>query len=129
MAQLIFLVFMVAVGWLFFILPQQRRMRAHHALVAQLDVGDEVMTTSGVLGTIADLDDEIVHLEVAAGVTLRVVRGAIARRITAPEAVADIEPAPSTFESYDALEPDGPASDGHDAAVLPADGEPADSDT
>ena len=71
--------------WAIVILPQQRRMRAHQALVSVLDVGDEVMTTSGILGTITAIDDEVLHLEVAPGVTLRIVRGAVARRMDEPE--------------------------------------------
>jgi preprotein translocase subunit YajC len=39
------------------------------------------MTTSGILGTINSIDDDILQLEVAPGVQLRVVRGAIARRM------------------------------------------------
>jgi preprotein translocase subunit YajC len=137
MASVIFLVFMVGVAWVFFILPQQRRMRAHQALVSHLDVADEVMTTSGVLGSIVALDEEIVQLEVAPGVVLRVVRGAIARRITEPE--PEPEPLPEALEADSTLLPPPPATpdeqldelaaNGEDIAVTAADGEPADSDT
>src|ERR1700716_3399966 len=81
----IFLPLMFLVLWAIVILPQQRRMRAHQALVSKLEEGDEVMTTSGILGTITAIDDEVVHLEVAPGVRLRIVRAAIARRTTEPE--------------------------------------------
>ena len=67
--------------WVLFVLPQQRRQRAHLALVGALEVGAEVMTTAGVYGTIAELDDEVVHLEVAPGVVLRIARQAILRRV------------------------------------------------
>jgi preprotein translocase subunit YajC len=56
---------------------QQRRLRQHQALVAGLEVGDEVVTTSGIFGTIIDLDDDIAMLEVAPGVTLKVAKRAI----------------------------------------------------
>ncbi len=78
--------------WAIVILPQQRRMRAHQALVARLEVGDEVMTTSGILGTITAMDDEVLHLEVAPTVTLRIVRAAIARRMNEPEPEPEPEP-------------------------------------
>src|ERR1700716_3662943 len=81
----IFLPLMFLVLWAIVILPQQRRMRAHQALVSVLQEGDEVMTTSGILGTITAIDDEVLHLEVAPGVTLRIVRAAIARRMDDPE--------------------------------------------
>ena len=70
----IFLPLMFLVLWAIVILPQQRRMRAHRALVSVLKEGDEVMTTSGILGTITAMDDEVLHLEVAPGVRLRIVR-------------------------------------------------------
>src|SRR5688572_13403982 len=92
---LIFLPLMFLVLWAIVILPQQRRMRAHQALVAQLEEGDEVMTTSGILGTITAMDDEVLHLEVAPGIRLRIVRAAIARRMNEPEP----EPEPAVAES------------------------------
>ena len=97
---IIFLPLMFLALWAIVILPQQRRMRAHRALVSVLDVGDEVMTTSGILGTIVELDDEVLHLEVAPGVTLRIVRAAIARRMNEPE----LEPEPELVEPDAALE-------------------------
>ena len=60
-------------GILLFLLPvivlvllmrqQQRRLRQHQALVASIEVGDEVVTTSGIFGTITSLDDETAQLE------------------------------------------------------------------
>jgi preprotein translocase subunit YajC len=82
---------MLIVAWYFLIRPQQRRMRAHQAVVAALHEGDEVMTTAGIFGTIKSMDGDILQLEVAPGVELRVVKGAIARR-TEPEAsVPDVD--------------------------------------
>src|SRR5260221_14646019 len=87
----IFLPLMFLVLWAIVILPQQRRMRAHRALVSVLEEGDEVMTTSGILGVISAIDDEVLHLEVAPGVRLRIVRAAIARRMNEPEPEAPAE--------------------------------------
>jgi preprotein translocase subunit YajC len=80
--SVIFLALILFVAWFFVIRPQQRRVRAHQAVVASLNVGDEVMTTSGILGTIKSMDGgEVLDLEVAPGIELRVVKGAIARRM------------------------------------------------
>ena len=38
------------------ILPQQRRVKEHRAYVASLQVGDDVVTTSGLFGTVTALD-------------------------------------------------------------------------
>jgi preprotein translocase subunit YajC len=69
--------------WVLFIRPQQRRLRAHQAVVRSLQVGDAVMTTAGMYGTITALDEEgdIVHLEVAPGTVVRLARGAIASKV------------------------------------------------
>jgi preprotein translocase subunit YajC len=82
---IIFLPLMFLALWAIVILPQQRRMRAHQRLVSVLEEGDEIMTTSGLLGTITAIDDEVVHLEIAPRVTVRIVRAAIARRMNEPE--------------------------------------------
>src|SRR3954453_4581330 len=84
MGPLIAIALMFLVFWVLIILPQQRRVRAHQALVRAIEVGDEVMTTSGLYGTIASLDEEDVMLEVAPGTVLRFARGAIAKALTAP---------------------------------------------
>ena len=42
-----------------------------------LEVGDEVMLTSGVYGTVRSLDEAVAQVEIAEGVTIRVARGAI----------------------------------------------------
>ena len=80
-----FLISIVLLGgafWLLIVRPRQRQMQAHARLMGQLGEGDEVMTTSGIYGTVSRIEDAIVHVEIAPDVTIRVVRGAIARRIT-----------------------------------------------
>ena len=84
MGSLIFLAAMLFVAWFLVIRPQQRRVRAHQALVATLHEGDDVMTTSGIFGTIKSMDGEMLLVEVAPGIEFRMVKGAIAQR-TGPE--------------------------------------------
>jgi preprotein translocase subunit YajC len=71
--------------FLLIVLPQRRRTTAHRAVLASLDVGDDVVTIGGILGTIRELDDERIKLEVADGVVIVVARNAIAQ-VTAPDA-------------------------------------------
>jgi preprotein translocase subunit YajC len=82
---LLYLGILVAAFLLLIVRPQRRQMAAHRALVASLQVGDEVVTSGGIYGKIRGLDDRTVDLEVASGVVLRVARGAIAQRLE-PEA-------------------------------------------
>jgi preprotein translocase subunit YajC len=93
--------------WVFFILPQQRRVRAHHQLVAGLDEGDEVVLTAGIYGRITELGAEDLLLEVAPGVELRVARQAVLRRVETVDADAPA-PAADTVSNGDSSG-DGPA--------------------
>ena len=68
--------------WLLFVRPAQRRQRAMGRMQGDLNVGDEVMLTSGIIGVVRSLDDKRVHLEVSEGVTLRVVRAAVGEVVT-----------------------------------------------
>ena len=67
--------------WVLFVMPQQRRMRAHRELVAAIEVGDDVMTSAGIYGTVKTIEGDDVSLEIAPGVEVRMARGAVARRI------------------------------------------------
>jgi preprotein translocase subunit YajC len=67
--------------FLLIVLPQRRRSTAHRALLAALAVGDEVITIGGILGTIRELDDDKLRLEIADGVVITVARNAIAQSV------------------------------------------------
>lgn len=56
---------------------QKRRTRAAETFQSGLVVGDEVILTSGVLGTVVAVDGPIIQLEVSRGVVLRVDRRAV----------------------------------------------------
>jgi preprotein translocase subunit YajC len=83
LSSLIFLVLFGGIFYFMLIRPQKRRVQAHRALMSSLSLGDEVVTIGGVYGTVRRLSDEDLDLEVASGVTLRVLKSAIARRVTA----------------------------------------------
>lgn len=73
-----------AVMYLVLILPQQRRNREHQALLAGLEEGDEVVTSAGFYGFVAALDGDVVWLEVADGVELKLSKGSVASKIAEP---------------------------------------------
>ena len=114
MGPLLILVGVFVLLWALVILPQQRQVKHHKAVVARLQAGDEVMTTSGLYGTITELDDEVVHLEVAPGTVVRVARGACGRRLSeeAEAAAAEERPAvPAGTAADRAAALDAPATD------------------
>jgi preprotein translocase subunit YajC len=98
MVQLLVIAATFFVLWLLFIRPQQRRVRAHQALVATLEPGDEVILTAGIYGRIVELGPEDMVLTVAPGVDLTVARQAVLRKVedaTEPAEPAEPEDAPA----------------------------------
>ena len=81
MANLILLPLFMVVFWFFLIRPQQRRMKEHQELVSSLEPGDDVLTNGGLYGTITAIDGQIVELEIADGVAVRMQRSAVAELI------------------------------------------------
>ena len=76
-----FLVAMVAVFYFLLIRPQQRRQRQQRALIESVDVDDEIMTIGGIFGTVREIDDESVTVEVAPNIEIRFVKSAISRKL------------------------------------------------
>ena len=80
------------IGALFYfvlIRPQSKEQKRRASMLAELKKGDEVMTSSGLFGTIASLSDERVTLEVAKGVRLEFSRAAVQGLASEGEAPQD----------------------------------------
>ena len=114
MGPLLVLVITFGAMWLLFILPQQRRVRAHQAMLTRLEVGDEVITTAGLFGTVVAIDDDVVSLEVAEGVVIRLLRRHVGNRVVEAAPPAPAAPAGTAADRAPAL--DAPPSDDPAAA-------------
>ncbi|NYI47614.1 preprotein translocase subunit YajC [Nocardioides aromaticivorans] len=90
-AQLLPIVAIAVIFWLLIIRPASRQRKQAAELQSQLSVGDDVMLTSGIFGTIVATTGDNLELEIAPGVVVEVVRGAVAsvRRDLAETAAAD----------------------------------------
>lgn len=86
---LIFVVF-----WFFILRPQMKKQKEQTKFAEQLTKGQEVVTSSGILGKIIRIEGEIVHLEIASKTIIRVTKGAISRELT--DAVANNKPTNSS---------------------------------
>ena len=75
--SIIMLVVLFGAMWFFMIRPQQKKMKEHQLLVSSLKKGDEVMTNSGLMGRIINLDNTAVDLEIAKNTVVRIQRGFI----------------------------------------------------
>lgn len=89
--ELQFVVFLVAlVGlWVLLTRPVRRQQRKVAALQAEIAIGDEVILSAGIFGTVRSIDDDRVGLEIAEGTVIMVARQVVVRR--AP----DEDPAPT----------------------------------
>jgi len=68
------LVLMFVVLYFIMIRPQMKKQKEHKAMVEAIAKGDEVVIAGGVLGRVAKLGDNYIHVEVANGVELQVQR-------------------------------------------------------
>lgn len=66
------------------VLPQQRRAKAHRQLLESLEEGDEVVTSSGMYGFVNAVDGDVVWVEAAEGVELKLTKSAISSKVPAP---------------------------------------------
>lgn len=69
---------LIAVMYFFMIRPQLKRQREHRAMLDKLAKGDEVLTNGGIAGTVTDIGENFITVEVADNVRLRIQKGAIA---------------------------------------------------
>jgi preprotein translocase subunit YajC len=85
----VFVMFALIGGLFYFFLlrPQQRRAKAQQALVNSVDVGDEIVTTAGIYGTITSIDEDegTVTVQIAPGVEIHMLRAGIGRLSSEPE--------------------------------------------
>ena len=73
---------LLLLGFLF--ISQRRRTRDLQTLQTSLEVGDQVLTSSGIHARIVTLDGDIAVLEIAPGVQVRFDRRAVMRKIDTP---------------------------------------------
>ena len=72
------LLLMFGVFYFLVIRPQAKQRKEHQKLLGELKRGDRVITASGIFGTIKDLTETAVTLEVANGVAIRILRSQVA---------------------------------------------------
>ena len=71
-APLLMMVVFIAIFYFLLIRPQQKKAKDHQAMIAKLSVGDEVVTSGGILGRVTDVGDTFVTLEIADSVRIKV---------------------------------------------------------
>ena len=72
------LILMFAIFYFLLIRPQQKKAKAHKAMLSAVKKGDRVVSSGGLHGVITGLTDDVVTMEIAPKVRVKVSRGSIA---------------------------------------------------
>jgi len=76
--QIIPLVFMFAIFYFLLIRPQQKKAKEHKALLESMKKGDNVITAGGVHGKVVAVENDLVTLEIANNVNIKITKSYIA---------------------------------------------------
>ncbi len=89
--MLLFFGLIIGIWYFLVIRPQTKQARAHQSMVAALKKGDQVVTTSGMHGRVAGVEEDIVQLEVAKGVRVRIDKNKVSRTVGIESGSAEAE--------------------------------------
>ena len=90
MSSLLLLGGMMILLYLIMFLPQRKQQKRDAEMRSSLDVGDEVITQGGIVGTIVSLKEETLIIETGADrVKLRILRNAVLQNRTAMDRARD----------------------------------------
>lgn len=76
--QVIPLVLMFAIFYFLLIRPQQKKAKEHKALLESMKKGDNVITAGGVHGKVTAVESDLVTLEIANNVNIKITKSYIA---------------------------------------------------
>ena len=82
--QIVPFILIFVVMYFLMIRPQSKKMKEHQTLMSSLKDGDEVVTSSGILGSIQGMSDKVVTLEVAKNVQIKVLRSQVNQVVKGP---------------------------------------------
>jgi preprotein translocase subunit YajC len=120
---LIIMVLLLVVMYVLMIRPQRQRQAQQQAMITGASVGDDVLTTGGIYGTVTEADGDDVVVEIAQGLQVHMTRRGIAA-VLPPE--ADDDPDVVDGEALEADELDD--ADEVDEAAVTEGVEPVTSD-
>ncbi|HEY0334733.1 MAG TPA: preprotein translocase subunit YajC [Stenotrophomonas sp.] len=77
LSTLLFPIILIAVMYFLMIRPQMKRQKEHRAMLGKLSRGDEVITSGGIAGTVVEVGENFITVEVADNVRVRVQKAAV----------------------------------------------------
>ncbi|ARO14554.1 preprotein translocase, YajC subunit [Ketogulonicigenium robustum] len=84
------MILIFVIMYLLLIRPQQKKLKQHQEMLKALRRGDQIVTQGGVIGKIVKVKDDAtdVDVEIAEGVTVRIVRSTISQVLNKTEPAA-----------------------------------------
>ncbi|MDQ6958499.1 MAG: preprotein translocase subunit YajC [Mariprofundaceae bacterium] len=71
------LLLIIVIFYFLLIRPQQKRMKTHRGMIDELKKGDKIITAGGIIGTIHDVTEDVVKLNIADKVRITIKRDTI----------------------------------------------------
>jgi preprotein translocase subunit YajC len=106
---------MLGVMYVLMVRPQRQKQSQQQAMINDASVGDDVLTTGGIYGTITKAEGDDVVVEIASGISVHMTRRGIAAVLPPEEDVEDDDDLLEA-EDDDVDEADeGPVTDGEEA--------------
>lgn len=69
---------LVVIFWLLIFRPQQKRMKAHQAMLGSITRGDTIVTSGGIVGKVTKaVDGEDLEVEIAQGTRVKIARSGV----------------------------------------------------
>jgi preprotein translocase subunit YajC len=78
MGGFLILIIVLAAAWGIFVIPARRRRRSHEAMQDTVEVGDEIITAGGIHGTVKEMDESELRIEIAPEIVVTLDRRAVA---------------------------------------------------
>ena len=82
---LLFMVMLLGVMYVLMIRPQRKRQQQHQSMIEAAGVGEDVLTTGGIYGTVTQAEGDDIVVEIADGISVHMTRRGIAA-VLPPEA-------------------------------------------
>ena len=129
MSFLIVMVLLLVVMYVLMIRPQRQRQQAQQTMIDRASVGDDILTSGGIYGTITEIEDDDVVVEIADGLSVHMTRRGIAAVLPPEEEDEEAEDIVDA-EGVEDAEPDdeAPVTRGEEAVTSESAADPAPAD-
>jgi preprotein translocase subunit YajC len=111
---LVVMVLLLVVMYVLMIRPQRQRQRQQQAMIESAGVGDDILTTGGIYGTITKAEGDDLVVEIADGLSVHMTRRGIAAVLPPEEEEGVAAPTADEDEDGEAVASAAAAPDGHD---------------